>query len=145
MERVVVLASLFAVLDRGELARDQIEVEGHEGCDNEGQHARQDVRSHHEVGNLVVEAVRVAQSAGDYRVAGKNDDHAGGRAVEKHVHEEFVVVESNAVGHPRAVVIHLHDTLIASAAMVSSRWLQLIANVAVFKLVEFFSRTLVRN
>ena len=33
--------------------------------------------------------------------------------MEEHIHEKFVVVESNAIGDPWAVVIHFENTSVA--------------------------------
>lgn len=63
VEGVVLFASLLTEFDRRELAADQVEVERHKGCDDEGEDAGQDVGRHDEVAHLVVEGVRVAQSA----------------------------------------------------------------------------------
>lgn len=41
-------------------------------------------------------------------------------AVEQHVHEVLVVVETDAVGYPRAMVIHFEDALIALGAVMAT-------------------------
>ena len=130
MEGVLLLASLLAELDGGELAADEIEVEGHEGGDDEGKDAGQDVGRHHEVAHLVIEGVRVAQRARNDRVARCHDQQAGHRTVEEHVHEEFVVVEADAVGDPGAVMVHLQDASVALRAVVAPVGLRLVAPLA---------------
>lgn len=40
-------------------------------------------------------------------VGGSNDDPGGYHAVKDHAEEVLVVVEANAVSHPRTVMIHL--------------------------------------
>ena len=119
MERVVFFVTLLTELDRGELARDQVQVERHESCDDEGEDAGQDVGRHHEVAHLVVEGFWVTHRATDHRVARRHDQDCCHRAVEKHVHEELVVVETNAIGHPGAVMIHLEDAPVALGAVMA--------------------------
>ena len=50
--------------------------------------------------------------------------------MEEHVHEELVIVEANAVGDPRAVMVHLEDASVALGAMMASVWLCLVAPLA---------------
>ena len=50
--------------------------------------------------------------------------------MEEHAQEEFVIVESNAVCYPRAVMIHLEDAPIALRTVMASVWLCLIAPLA---------------
>ena len=57
-------------------------MEGHECCDDEGEHAGQDVSRHHEVADLVIECVWVTEGATDNWIAGRHDQEAGHRAVE---------------------------------------------------------------
>ena len=130
MESAILLAALLAELDRGEAAGDEVEVESEEGRDDEGKDAGQDVGCHDEVAHLVVEGVWVAQSARDDRVAGRNDQKAGHGAVEKHVHEELVVVKADAIGDPRAVMVHLQDAAIALRAVMTPVRLRLVAPLA---------------
>eukprot|EP00353_Schmidingerella_taraikaensis_P014142 CAMPEP_0185581814 /NCGR_PEP_ID=MMETSP0434-20130131/19055_1 /TAXON_ID=626734 ORGANISM="Favella taraikaensis, Strain Fe Narragansett Bay" /NCGR_SAMPLE_ID=MMETSP0434 /ASSEMBLY_ACC=CAM_ASM_000379 /LENGTH=185 /DNA_ID=CAMNT_0028200443 /DNA_START=366 /DNA_END=922 /DNA_ORIENTATION=- len=130
VERVVLLAALLAELDSREGARDQVQVERHEGCDDKCQHRRQNVRSHHKVAHFVIEAVGVAQRARDHIIARQHYQQAGERAVEEHVHKEFVVVESDAVGDPRAVMVHLQDAPVALGAMMAPIGLRLVAPLA---------------
>ena len=130
VESVVFFASLLAEFDSGELAADQVEVECHKGRDDEGEDAGQDVGCHDEVAHFVVEGVWVAQRARDDRVAGRNDQQAGHGAVEKHVHEELVVVKADAIGDPRAVMVHLQDAAIALRAVMTPVRLRLVAPLA---------------
>lgn len=127
MERVILFAAFLAELDRGELAADQVEMERHEGRYNEGEHAGEDVGCHHEVAHLVVEGIRVAQCSRNDRITGRHDQQAGHRAVEKHVHEELVVVEADAVGNPGAVVVHFQNATITLRTVMTSVWLRLVA------------------
>ena len=48
----------------------------------------------------------------DYRSACVRDQEAACTAVNKHVHEVFVVVKTNTIGDPVTVVIHLEDTMV---------------------------------
>lgn len=82
-------------------------MECHEGGDDEGEDACQDVGCHDKVAHLVIKGVWVAQCAGNDRIAGQHYQETSHRAMEQHVHEEFVVVEANAVCDPRAVMVHL--------------------------------------
>ena len=127
MESVVLFVALLTELDSGELARDQVQVERHEGSDDEGEDAGQDVGRHHEVAHLVVEGLWVAHSASDHGVARRHDQDCCHRTVEKHVHEELVVVESDAVGDPRAMVVHLENAPVALGTVVAPVRFRLVA------------------
>ncbi len=94
-------------------------MEGHEGSDNEGEDAGQDVRSHYEVAHFVVKRLRVAHGASDHGVTGRHNQDRSHRAVQKHVHKELVVVKADAVGHPRAVMVHLEDASVTLGAVVT--------------------------
>ena len=50
--------------------------------------------------------------------------------MEEHVHEEFIVVEANAVGNPRAMMVHLENAAIALGAVMASVRLRLVAPLA---------------
>ena len=113
MERVVLLAPLLTKLDRCELAIDQVEMEEHEEGDDDGQDAREDVRRHHKVADFVIEGVGVCECAANNRITRRNDNQACHTAMEEHVHEEFVVVETDAVSDPWAVMVHLENASIA--------------------------------
>ena len=82
MESIVLLTTLLTELNRGELACNEVQVEGHECRDDEGEHAGQDVSCHHEVADLVIECVWVAQCPTDDWIAGRHNQEAGHRAVE---------------------------------------------------------------
>ena len=43
--------------------------------------------------------------------------------MEEHVHEELIVVESDAVGNPRTMMVHLQDALVALRAVMTPLWL----------------------
>jgi len=77
VESLVFLTALLAKLDRGERARDQVQVERHKGRDDECQYARQDVGRHHEIAHFVVEGVRVGQGTRDNWVARRANQQAG--------------------------------------------------------------------
>ena len=130
MEGVVLLASLLAKFDRGELAADEVEMESHESGDDEGEDAGQNVGRHDKVAHLVIECVRMAQRARNDRVTRRHDQQAGHRTVEEHVHEEFVVVEADAVSDPGAMMVHLEDAAIALRAVMAPVWLRLVAPLA---------------
>ncbi len=82
-------------------------MEGQKARDNECENAGKNVCSHDKVADFVVEAIGMAHCACYDGVACKHNEQAGQRTVEKHVQEELVVIEADAVGYPRAVVIHL--------------------------------------
>ena len=50
--------------------------------------------------------------------------------MENHVHEELVVVETDAVGDPWAMMVHLQDAAVALRTVMASIWLGLIAPLA---------------
>lgn len=50
--------------------------------------------------------------------------------MEEHVQEELVVVETDAIGDPWAVMVHLEDAPVALRAMVTPVWLRLVAPLA---------------
>ncbi len=82
-------------------------MECQKGRDNECENTGKDVCSHDKVADFVVEAIGMAHCACYDGVASKHNEHAGQRAMEKHVQEELVVIEADAVSHPWAMVIHL--------------------------------------
>lgn len=47
--------------------------------------------------------------------------------MEEHAEEELVVVESDAIGYPGTVMVHLEDAPIALRTVMASVWLCLIA------------------
>lgn len=51
-------------------------------------------------------------------------------SIKDHVHEVLVVIEPNAVGNPRAMMIHLQHTSTALTAMMCSLRLEFLAMVA---------------
>ena len=55
----------------------------------------------------------MAERASDNRITRKHDSQAGHRAVEEHIHEEFIVVEPDAVCHPGTMMIHLKNASVA--------------------------------
>lgn len=127
VERLVFFATFLTEFDSGERSRDQVQVESHKRCDDEGENTCQDVRSHHEVGHFIVEAVRVAEGARYYWVARHTEQQTGNRTVEEHVHEEFVVVEADTVGNPRAVMVHLENASVALRTVMAPIWFRFVA------------------
>ena len=69
----------------------------------------------------------MAKSTRNDRIAGRNNQQAGHRAVEEHVHEEFVIVEAYAVGDPRTVMVHLEYAAVALWAVMAPIRLCLVA------------------
>ena len=59
VECIIVLAALLAEFDGRVLIANEVQVEREESCDDQGQHTRQDVGCHDEVGEFVVEALWV--------------------------------------------------------------------------------------
>jgi hypothetical protein len=55
-------------------------------------------------------------------VGSNNDYYASERGIEEHVQEVFVVVESNAISYPRAVMVHFQNTLVALRTMMGPIW-----------------------
>ena len=88
-------------------------MEEHEEGYDDGQDARQDIRRHHEVADFVIERVGVSQCAANNWITGRNDNQAGHAAMEEHIHEEFVVVETDAISDPRAVMVYLENASVA--------------------------------
>ena len=105
-------------------------MERHEGRDDKGEDAGENVGCHDKVAHLVVECIRVAQRPRNDRVARRDDQQAGHRAVEEHVHEEFVVVEADAVGDPGAMMVHLEDAAVALGAVMASVRFSLVTPLA---------------
>ena len=50
--------------------------------------------------------------------------------MKEHVHEKFVVVESNTIGDPGAVVVHFENASVALGAVMASVWLRLVTPLA---------------
>ena len=50
--------------------------------------------------------------------------------MEDHVHEEFVVEETDAIGNPRAVMVHLQNATVALRTVMTSIRLSLVAPLA---------------
>ena len=130
MELVFVCALLLAKLDRAHPQPQQVNMEQEEDGYDEGQEGCQDVSCHHEVGLFVVKRFGFLESASEDRVARSCNQIASERAVEDHVHEELVVVETDAVGNPWAVMVHLQDASIALGAVVASIRLSFVTPLA---------------
>ena len=50
--------------------------------------------------------------------------------MKEHVHEELVVVETNAICNPRAVMVHLQDARVALGTVMTSIWFRLVTPLA---------------
>ena len=50
--------------------------------------------------------------------------------MEEHIHEELVVVESDTIGDPGAMMVHLEYALVALGAVMAPVWLGLEAPLA---------------
>ena len=105
-------------------------MEGEEDRDNECQHACQDVRSHDKVSILVVETLWVGHSAAQHLVGSEHDEPTCASTVEEHAQEELVVVESDAVGYPGTVMVHLKDASVALRTVMASIWFCFVAPLA---------------
>ena len=81
-------------------------MEHEEKGDDGSKNTRQDVGCHDEIRPHVVEAGWTIDSLLDDWIAGDYNEPVCHCTVEKHVHEELVVIETNAVGDPRAVMVH---------------------------------------
>ena len=68
--------------------------------------------------------------AANNRITRRNDNQARHAAMEEHVHEEFVIVETDAVCDPWAVMVHLENASVALGAVVAPVRLSLIAPLA---------------
>ena len=99
---------LLAILDGRVLFGDQPEVKEEEAGNDQTERGRQQVGCDQEVGQFrVYLVVGVMLEEGCEERPGREDDEGDGDgAVEEHVHEVLVVIETDAVGYPRAVVIH---------------------------------------
>jgi len=137
VESVVFLLLLFTVLDRRVLLSDQVDVEAEERSDEQSHHARKDVGCHYVVSYLVVKALRVEHSSHQHWVSSEGDKKACARTVEQHVEEEFVVVEADAVGNPRAVVVHFENAAVALGTVMASVGLRLKAPLTDSNSTEF--------
>ena len=105
-------------------------MEEHEKGDDDGQDARQNVRRHDKVADFVIERVGMCQCAANNRITRRNDNKACHAAMEEHIHEEFVVVETDAVCNPWAVMVHLENASVALGAVVAPVRLSLVAPLA---------------
>lgn len=65
--------------------------------------------------------------------------------VHQELQEDLVVLEANAVAHPRTVVVHLEHAPLTQAAVMGPRWLDLLALVAVTKHEEALKFTVAES
>ena len=94
-------------------------MEGEEAGDYEAEGAGEDVRGDHVVGHLVVNGLGLED--GGHEGPGRPDDHVAAEgSVEQHAHEELVIIETNAVGDPGAVMVHLQHAFVALGTVVAS-------------------------
>jgi hypothetical protein len=95
-------------------------MEAHEPSDQNSHHHGEDVGCDHVVGDCEVEVLGVVAGFNEDGVAGGNNHPASDSAVEQHTNEVLVVVESHAVGNPRAMVVHLQNASIALRAVMTT-------------------------
>jgi len=94
-------------------------MKAEESSDDEAEHAGKDVSRDDKEGHGVGESISLEHCLNDsmrcecYHVAGH-------RSVKEHTDKILVVVETYAVGNPRAMVVHFQYALIALAAMVTA-------------------------
>jgi len=137
MEIVAAVRPFLAVLNGGVLALHQVNVEADKQGNHQRQHTVKDVVCHDEVSDSVIERLRVHQRAHKHGPRRRCNQPTDNHAVEDHAKEELVVVEAYAVGHPRAVVVHLQHALIALRAVVGAVGLSLEAPGAHADAAEF--------
>jgi len=97
-------------------------MEREETSDQEAEDTGQHVSSDDEISQFVIYAFP-RKHGSEHRVRGRDYQNAGRRSVKEHIQEVFVVVEADAVGNPRAVMVHLENTLVALGAVMASVWL----------------------
>ena len=100
------LNPLLAILNSRVLFCDQPEVKEEEAGNDQTERGRQKVGCDQVVGELRVYQAVMLKEGGEERPGREDEEGDCHRAVEQHVHEVLVVVETDAVGHPRAMVIH---------------------------------------
>ena len=88
-------------------------METHERCDYHAYQACQNIGCHYEEARFVVKTFWLVQRALNHWQTGRDNQEAAKRAMEEHSHEEFIVVEANAVCDPWAVMVHLENALVA--------------------------------
>lgn len=62
----------------------------------------------------------MVEHMGQQRVASYNKEPQSSCCVEEHVHEVFIVVEADAIGDPRAVMIHFQHTSVTLRAVMAT-------------------------
>ena len=134
---------LLTVLDRRVLTRDQVHVKAQEHTQQQGKHARQDVTRHDEVCDAVVKGLRVHQSLQHDRVAGRDYQQRADHGGKYHAEKVLVIVEADAVGDPRTVMVHLQDARVTLRTVVGTVGLRLVAPLADADAAELF--LLIRN
>lgn len=111
---------LLAILNGRVLFGDQPEVKEEETGDNQTEGGRQQVGCDQVVGQSGVYQVVMLEEGREERPGREDEEGDCDGAVEQHVHEVLVVVETDAVGYPRAMVIHFEDALIALGAVMAT-------------------------
>ena len=105
-------------------------MKGHKCRDYKGYQTCQDISCHHDEATFVIECVWLGESVLQYRVACRDNQNTTERGVKEHVHEELVVVKTDTVCHPRAVMVHLQDARVALGAVMTSIWFRLVTPLA---------------
>lgn len=100
------LDPLLAILNCRVLFGDQPEVKEEEAGNDQTEGGRKQVGCDQVVGQLRVYQVVMLEEGGEEWPGREDEKGDCDRAVEEHVHEVLVVVETDAVGDPRAMVIH---------------------------------------
>ena len=123
-------ASFLTVFNRCVLTAIQINMEGEERAQQERKHQGQHPAYYDKVGRFVIEKFRTGHALLQDRQTTPGDNVARHSCVKQHAQEKLVVVESNAIGNPRAVMVHLEDTPIALRAVMTAVGLGLEAPLA---------------
>lgn len=87
--------------------------------------AAQNIAGDYEVCYFIIKCIWVAHGTTDYVVRWEDNDCSGHGTVEKHIQKELVVVETDAIGNPRTMMVHFQDASVALRAMVTSVRLRL--------------------
>lgn len=115
---------LLAVLDRGPPIVDQINVEGHEQSDKNGQHTAEQIYRYNHVRDSVVEGLRVCEGLGHCAPTCGHNQPTDKHTVADHAEKVLIVVKANAICHPGTVVVHLKHALVALGAVMAPVWLR---------------------
>lgn len=100
-----------------------------EECDCEGDEAGEHIRSHHKQCNIVLYVLSIKHDL-DQLIRCPHDGLRCHRTIKQQAYEVLVVAEANAVGDPRAVMVHLEYALVTLTAMVAPVWFSAQASLA---------------